>query len=179
MANKGALGAGIALIIIAGIGFSYPVNNQGWTIPRVNDLCTSGFGQLGQFFIGDIQQGCNEFRYLTYVVYGSGLIGIVLLIVGAVVSSQNQRDSQVYHEKTYKNRKEWSCEYCKFKTNGGEELIEHYKVLHPKAKTDSLHRKIAKKPISNENLEILKRRYAQGEITKDEFDKIKQDLENS
>lgn len=112
MVNGAALGTGIALLVIAGIEFIYPVNNQGWTIPYVNDLCTSGFGQLGQFFSGDIRGVCQEYRNLTYLMYGSGLSGIILLIVGAVVPSK-------------KKEKSLTCPYCNYVATSDSELLKH------------------------------------------------------
>jgi len=56
------------------------------------------------------------------------------------------------------------------------DLIEHYKEQHADEKGDTYHRKYG---LSPETLEILKRRYAQGEITKEEFQQMKKDLENS
>ncbi len=61
-------------------------------------------------------------------VYGSGILGLVLIVVGAVVSRGQKED---YHEKE----------------------------------------------VEDDALDILEKRYAKGEITKEEFDKIKKDLE--
>lgn len=112
MANKGTLAAGIVLVIIAGIGFIFPINDRGYSIPQVNELCTSGLGQLGQLFSGDLQQICQEFRYLTYGIYGIGVIGIILVIVGAVVPSK-------------KNGKTLTCPYCNYVATLDSELLKH------------------------------------------------------
>ena len=82
-------------------------------------------------------------------------------------------------KKEDETRKEWICEHCKFKTKAEVDLIEHYKEQHADEKGDSYQKKYGKKPLSPETLEILKQRYAKGEITKDEFDNMKKDLENS
>ena len=42
-----------------------------------------------------------------------------------------------------------------------------------------LHRLEAKRYYRDNNKEILKQRYAKGEISKEEFDNMKKDLENS
>ena len=179
MVNIGILIAGIVLLIIAGIGFIFPINDRGYSITQINEICTSDLGLLGKLFSEDLQKVCLEYSYLTYGIYGFGLIGIILIIVGAVVPSQNLKVSTVYHEKTHENRKDWLCEHCKFQTKTEQDLIEHYKTEHSEKKGDTFDRKYGKKQISSENLEILKRRYAQGEITKEEFEQMKKDLENS
>ena len=80
-------------------------------------------GQMGQAYRSDVAQSCSEYTLMVLGIYGSGLLGIILLIGGASIS---------------------------------EKLKEK------------------KDPNS---LELLKERYAKGEITKEEFDKIKEDLE--
>ena len=105
---------------------------------------------------------------MLYGVYGSGILGLILIVVGSVVSP---------HEKPPETRKEWICEHCDFKSKEEVDLIGHYKEQHADEKGDTYHRKYGKKPPSPESLEILKRRYAQGEITREEFDKMKKDLE--
>jgi len=97
MANKGALGVGIFFLLIGGAGFLMP--NSVWnedsrgtlfaemTIPEAHDLCSSGLGQLGQAFSGDTQKACSQIKIVTYGIYGSGIIGLILIIVGAVVPS--------------------------------------------------------------------------------------------
>ena len=97
MANKGALGIGIFFLLIGGVGFLMPnsvwnENSRGtqfaeMTIPEMHDLCSSGLGQLGQAFSGDLQKACSQTRIVTYGIYGSGIIGLILIIVGAVVPS--------------------------------------------------------------------------------------------
>lgn len=95
MANKGALGIGIFFLLIGGVGFLMP--NSVWnedsrgtpfaemTIPEMHDLCSSGLGQLGQAFSGDLQKGCSQAKIVTYGIYGIGIVGLILIIVGAVV----------------------------------------------------------------------------------------------
>jgi len=148
------------------------------TIPQVVAFCDSGLGQFSQM-LAQVVMVCSEYNNFMIGIYGSGLIGIILIIVGAVVPSSNQRVIEVYHEKPQETRKEWNCEHCDFKSEEEVDLIEHYKEQHADEKGDSYHRKYGKKPLSPETLEILKRRYAQGEITKEEFEQMKKDLENS
>jgi len=95
MAKLGALVVGIFFLLIGVAGFLMPnsvfnENSRGtqfadMTIPEVHDLCSSGLGQIGQAFSGDMQKGCSDIRMVTYGIYGSGIIGLILIIVGAVV----------------------------------------------------------------------------------------------
>jgi len=82
----GAVGAGIVLIVLAGAGFLYPITDEGYSIPRLNDLCLSEIGQLGQLLGGsDTAETCYQIKLMTYGIYGLGLIALILIIVGAVV----------------------------------------------------------------------------------------------
>jgi len=86
VAKTGAVVAGIILLIMAVIGFIFPITDEGHSFPMYNDLCASGTGQILQFFGGsDAQKTCLQVKYITYGIYGIGLIGLILLIVGAVV----------------------------------------------------------------------------------------------
>ena len=114
---------GGVLLVIAALGYVIPIDS-GYSIPQVVALCDSGMGELGRAFSSEILKGCSEFNGLLIGVYGSGVLGVILMIVGAVKPESSKKD-----------------------------------------KTDM------------NSLEILKERYAKGEITKDEFDKIKKDLE--
>ena len=127
MAKGGILGAGIFFIIIAGAGFVIPIS-EGYTFIGINDLCSSGFGQLGQAFSGEMQKNCSQYKMVSYGIYGAGILGLVLIIVGAVVPG-NKRESTSTRE------------------------------------------------VEDDALDILEKRYAKGEISKDEFDKMKKDLE--
>jgi len=180
VANGSVVTGGIALLIMAIMVYFYPVNDQGHNAIMLDEFCTSGVGQLALFFANqDVVQGCQYVKMLTFGIYGAGVMGFILIIVGAVVPSSNQRVVDVSHEKSQETRKEWNCEHCDFKSEEEVDLIEHYKKQHADEKGDSYHRKYGKKPVSPETLEILKRRYAQGEITKEEFEQMKKDLENS
>ena len=117
---------GILFLFLAIIGYIFPIDD-GYSIPQVVGLCSSGMGQIGQAFSGDIVKGCSDFNSLLIGLYGSGVIGIVLLIVGAVI---------------------------------------------PEKKED-----IHEREVEDDALDILEKRYAKGEVTKEEFDKMKKDLE--
>ena len=159
MANKGALGVGIFFLLIGGTGFLMPYsvwneNLRGTqfaeiTIPEIHDLCASGLGQLGQAFSGDIQKACSEFRIVTYGIYGSGIIGLILIIVGAVVPGKNRTwicefcnyaastEAEMINHKNQKHlakSSEYTCEHCDFIGRTEEELWDHYNDKHPKEK---------------------------------------------
>ncbi len=125
MAGAGIFVVGGVLLVIAALGYVIPIaGEEGYSLPQVVGLCNSGMGQLGQAFSGDIVKACSDYNVMIIGVYGSGVLGVILMIVGAVKPESSKKD-----------------------------------------KTDM------------NSLEILKERYAKGEITKDEFDKIKKDLE--
>ena len=65
MANGAAIG--ILFLIIAGLGFVYPISN-GYTIVQADEICQSGLGQLAQFFSGSSQQSCQQIK-LCHMVY--------------------------------------------------------------------------------------------------------------
>ena len=89
------------------------------------------------------------------------------------------------------NREEWHCEHCKFICEAEAELIKHYTNNHPQNmsfKNRGAYYKI--KSLSNEEkkngqnftkeespLDILKKRFARGEISKEEFEQMKKVLE--
>ncbi len=122
MANIAIVSVGCLLLVIAVVGYVTPFN-EGYTIPGTDAICSGDMGQLGQTFRAGIQQGCSEYKLATLGIYGVGIVGIIIIIVGAIVPSKSnkQKDSN--------------------------------------------------------SLEILKDRYAKGEITKEAFDKMKKDLE--
>ena len=131
MANGAVIGLGIVLFFIAAIAFFWQLDS-GYTYPQVHEVCISDIGQLAQYWFGGNQEAretCNHVQMVTYGIYGVGLLGIILIIVGSVVSG------------TKKAKKE---------------------DVEPKQDDDSM--------------EILKKRYAKGEISKKEFENMKKDL---
>jgi len=156
MANGGALGVGIFFLLIGGAGFLMPnsvwnENSRGtqfaeMTIPEIYELCSSGLGQLGQAFSGDIQKTCSQFRTVTYAIYGSGLIGLILIIVGAAVPGKKrtyicehcnfatETEAQMINHKNQNHLKKASpyvCEHCNFIGRTEGELLDHYNEKHP------------------------------------------------
>ena len=134
MARVGVLSVGIVLLAAGAAGYIAPVTATGFTIPQVYDLCQSDMAQFAQsleMFVGsqEITKICMDFKNYAFAVYGSGVVGIILVIVGAVTSGAKQDESQLEDD--------------------------------------------------DEPIQILKERYAKGEITKEEFEQMKKDLKNS
>ncbi len=115
MTNGGALAAGIILLAIAFIAYIFPLSDEGYTIPQVNDICKSGIGQLGQFFSPNTVENCRIVNNLMLGIYGFGLIGIILIIVGAVVPSKKSRIEE----------KPLTCPYCNYVATSESELLKH------------------------------------------------------
>jgi len=125
---------GILLIFLGIVGYNTPLSESTMggqtisvTIPEAVGICNSGMGQLGQAYSGEAVKTCSEYNMLIYGIYGSGILGIVLIAFGAVMSRKMEE---------YSERK-----------------------------------------VEDDALDILEKRYAKGEITKEEFDKMKKDLE--
>ena len=131
MANGWVIGLGIFLFINGATAYFWMLDS-GYTYPQIHEVCISDIGQLAQYWFGgdeDTRKTCNHVQMVTYGIYGVGLLGIILIIVGSVVSG------------TKKAKKE---------------------DVEPKQDDDSM--------------EILKKRYAKGEISKKEFENMKKDL---
>ena len=133
-----------ALLLIAGvIGYFIRMSvtmadtTVNLTIPQVVAFCDSGLGSLAQLS-PQVVMVCSQYNTFMFGIYGAGLIGIILIIVGAV-------------------------------TGGTKELIYNVDT----GKTDYRSEE------EDDSLKILKERYAKGEITKEEFEQKKKDLENS
>lgn len=119
MANIKAIVLGVSFLIISGLGFAYPITEQGYSIIQADDNCK----------LGNIQQSCQLINPMSYAVYGFGLIGIILVIAGEV------------------------------------SFLGKTKIHYTKELGDS-------------PLEIIEKRYAKGEITKEEFEDMKKNLED-
>ena len=131
MANTVPITIGFLLIIGAVAGYMIPISvtladtTVNLTIPKVVAFCDSGFGQIGQM-LAQVVMVCSEFKNFMMGIYGSGIVGVILLIVGAVIPGKKKED----------------------------ELEQ-----------------------DDTSLEILKERYAKGEISKEEFENMKKNLE--
>jgi len=131
MANGGAaIGIGVILITLAFFGYFIPMSvtladtTVNLTIPKVVAFCDSGFGQIGQM-LAQVVMVCSEYKNFLMGIYGSGVVGVILIIVGAVIPGKKKEDEPEQ---------------------------------------------------ADTSLEILKQRYAKGEISKEEFENMKKDL---
>ncbi len=145
MANGGtAIGIGVILITLAFFSYFIPISftladeTMSATVPQMVAFCESGIGQFAQLS-PEIVKICSEFNTLMLGIYGSGLLGIILIIVGAAKGDSKEK-------------------------------ILHVDTGEVKERSTKEHDK---------SIDILKERYAKGEITKEEFDEMKKDLENS
>ncbi len=153
---------GILFLVLAVIGHIFPVSDTTMdgqaisvTIPEAIGICDSAMSQMGQAYSAEAVKTCSEYRNLMMGLYGSALLGILLVIVGVAKPSKS---------KGKKNESEYTCGYCKYVAKSERELYNH-----------SLDCEAYKEKHSS--LDILKARYAKGEITKGEFDDMKNNLE--
>jgi len=130
VAKVGLIGAGGVLLVIAVVGYVTPlddVTTEGMaikvTIPNAVKICDSPMGQLGQTYRTDVSESCSMYTLMVMGIYGSGLLGIILIIVGAVVPTKSNKEKD------------------------------------------------------SSSLDILKDRYAKGEITQEKFDEMRKNLE--
>ena len=171
MANAQVATAGLILLSLGVLGYFIPISvtlvdtTTKLTIPQVVAFCDSMYGQIGQM-LPQVVMVCSEFKNFMMGIYGAGIGGLILIIVGAIIPGKKEEEEE-----------KLLCEYCEYKTESETELTEHYKLDH--AEKGAYQKKPEKVPLSPETLEILKQRYAKGEISKEEFENMKKDLENS
>jgi len=158
MARGGLVGFGVVLIVIAVIGYVIPVNDvttEGLpitiTIPNAVGICNSDVGQVSQVINSEVAQSCSMYSLMIMGIYGSGILGIVLIAVGAATGGKKESEEKL--EEKYEKGQLTKGE---FETKKSE--------IEPEEDTKAI--------------QILKERYAKGEITKKEFEEMKGDLEN-
>ena len=161
MANAQVATAGLILLALGVLGYFVPISvtladtTVNLTIPKVVAFCESGLGQFAQLS-PQVVMVCNDYKNFMLGIYGSGILGIILIIVGAVKSGSKD---EAKHDDDYEE--ELEDKYEKGEISLGEFTAK------------------AKKEVPEEDaFEILKKRYAKGEISKEEFENIKKDLEN-
>lgn len=88
------------------------------TIPEAVGFCSSTAGQLSQAYSGDVVKTCSEYQMMLYAIYGSGIAGIILLIVGAVTSESKSKEKSL------------TCKYCNFVGLSEAELLKHNSEKH-------------------------------------------------
>ncbi len=95
MANGQILAIGLLLIILSVVGYITPMSvtlaetTVNLTIPQVVAFCDSGIGQFSQM-LPQVVMVCSEYKNFMMGIYGAGLIGIILIIVGAVKSGKKK-----------------------------------------------------------------------------------------
>lgn len=150
MAKGGLVALGVFFLVSAIVGYIVPVNDEGWTIPDVSALCNSGMGQLGQAFSGDVVKVCSEYDIMLMGVYGSGVLGIILLVVGVVIPSTSKEQSLIckycnfialsevellkHNSEKHLDKSPYVCEHCDFIGITEEILWNHYNDIHPDKK---------------------------------------------
>ena len=156
MAREEFVLIGVLLIVLAVGGYFIPMpftlagEPASNAIPNVVAFCDSGIGQFAQMS-PEIVKICSEFNTLMLGIYGSGLIGIILIIVGAVVSGKIGKDTSTvckycnfvgqteaelldHKAKNHLDKSPFKCEHCDFIGITEEILWNHYKDKHPDKK---------------------------------------------
>ena len=152
MAKGDVLAGGIVVLIMAIVASFLPISEDGHNAFQDDELCSSGVNQMALFYgMIDVQQACQLAKLITFGIYGVGLIGIILIVVGSVTSGKKEEDELQREER-----------YAKGEITKGE---FESKKSNREPKKDETH------------IQILKGRYAKGEITKEEFENMKKDLE--
>jgi len=92
MARVGIIAGGTFFLIIAIIGYIFPFQDTtspdpaaAESIPQAVRACNSEMGQLAQSFSAEISKICSDYNVMIMGVYGSALLGLILIVVGSVV----------------------------------------------------------------------------------------------
>jgi len=92
MARVGIIAVGTFFLIIVLIGYTFPFQDTTSpdpaateTIPQAVRVCNSEMGQLAQSYSAEISKICSDYNVMIMGVYGSGILGIILIVVGSVV----------------------------------------------------------------------------------------------
>lgn len=150
----GSLIVGIILLMIGAVGYG---SFQG----SASD-CQSTLGQVGRFISSDISQRCSLVSIGQIIFIIIAVIGLGVLIYGAVAT----------------RKAAFVCGYCKYMTNVEENLYNHYEQEH--RKSNPVQETKDTKSSEEKNLHylgILKERLAKGEISKEEYNKLKGEFE--
>jgi len=118
----------------------------------LND-CSSFIGQLGRAFSSDVSQNCKMTQLLLIGAAIFGVIGLGLMIGGAAAKGKKSEVSYRKNSRQYER---------------------DYEETRPR-KTQSPQEKLIEDNLKN--LGILKHRLAKGEISKQEYNELKQEFE--
>ena len=90
MAKVGVVAGGILLLFMAIMVYFLPISEDGHTAFQDDEICSSGgANQMALAFgLTGILQACQLAKLITFGIYGFGLIGIILVTVGVVVSGK-------------------------------------------------------------------------------------------
>jgi DNA-directed RNA polymerase subunit RPC12/RpoP len=144
---------GVSMIILTGIGVVIPVNDLGFSIITLNDLCKSNAGQFIKSFekaisSDIISEKCSLINYSTYGIFGLGIVGIILIIVGISkfktknqitcpycnFMSMDELDLEKHKADNHLDKSPYKCGHCDFIGITEEILWNHYVEKHPKEK---------------------------------------------
>ena len=96
--DGGIIGLGIFILVISIIGYNIPSvvteadPNTTRTIPVAVGICNSEMDQLGQAFSAEAVKICSEWSISLYGIYGVGISGVILMIVGAVIPKSSKKE---------------------------------------------------------------------------------------
>jgi len=154
MARGVIIAIGIFFLIIAIIGYNVPISvkladtTTNLTIPQVVAFCDSGFGQIGQM-LAQVVMVCSEYKNFLIGIYGSGVLGVILIIVGAIVSGKKKETGACQYcnyvttsetgllrhkAENHLDKSPYKCEHCDFIGITEEVLWNHYNDKHPNEK---------------------------------------------
>jgi len=90
-------------MFIAVVVYFWQFPPTGWTISAVHALCSWDLMQLGLAFPenANIRQFCSLIGMANFGIYGAGLGGIILVIVGAVKPGKKKDDKSTEHGTAY------------------------------------------------------------------------------
>ena len=101
MANEKAIALGVSFLIISIFGYNLPIQvtlaetTGNIPIPKVVAFCDSEMGEFSQIIV-QVAIVCSQYNDLMMGIYGSGILGIILIIVGAVIPSKSKpKDGEI------------------------------------------------------------------------------------